>query len=154
MTADEILDYCAENLSDVMADTNWGERAIFYNPGGRLKKGVYILTVKERDGANDRASRVDRPGVYRVNLGVRRETFRRLFTSIPRRPAAGGVVDMDYDFARPDTIMPHPVYAWMGWICVLNPSESTFERLKPLIEEAHSLAKEKFLKRKPPTVAL
>ncbi len=36
----------------------------------------------------------------------------------------------------------------MSWICCLNPSEETFERLKPLIAEAYEYAKEKFLKRK------
>lgn len=148
MTADEILNWCVENLDGTVADKNWGERGVFYNPGGVLKKGVYLLTVKERDGANDNASRVDRPGVYRVNLGLRKETFQRLFGAIPARPAAGGVVAMDYDFAALDTLMPHPVYAWMSWMCVLNPSEQTFETLKPLIRESYIFAQEKFKKRK------
>ncbi len=121
---------------------------MFYNPGGVLKKGVYLLTVKEKDGENDNASRVDRPGVYRVNLGLRKETFQHLFGAIPARPAAGGVVAMDYDFAALDTLMPHPVYAWMSWVCVLNPSAQTFETLKPLIRESYIFAQEKFRKRK------
>ncbi|WP_330548566.1 DUF6194 family protein [Bacilliculturomica massiliensis] len=45
-------------------------------------------------------------------------------------------------------ILPHPVYAWMGWICSLNPSEKTFEELKPLIQEAFEYAKEKYKKRR------
>ena len=148
MTADEILNWCVENLNGTVADKNWGERGVFYNPGGRLKKSVYLLTVKERDGENDNASRVNREGVYRVNLGLRRETFQRLFGAIPARPAAGGVVAMDYDFAALDTLMPHPVYAWMSWVCVLNPSAQTFEQLKPLIRESYIFAQEKFRKRK------
>jgi hypothetical protein len=27
-----------------------------------LKRGVYILTVKEKDGDNDKGSKLDRPG--------------------------------------------------------------------------------------------
>lgn len=50
-------------------------------------------------------------------------------------------------FTALDIIMPHPVYAWMGWVCVLNPSAETFERLKSLIVEAYEYAKEKFKKR-------
>ena len=50
MTADEILNWCVENLDGTVEDKNWGERGVFYNPGGRLKKGVYLLTVKEKDG--------------------------------------------------------------------------------------------------------
>ncbi len=44
---------------------SWGEKGIFYNPGRVLKRGVYILTVKEKDGDNDKGSKLDRPGVYR-----------------------------------------------------------------------------------------
>ena len=70
-----------------------------------------------------------------------------MFSFKPARPAKGEVVDMPFDFAAIDVIMPHPVYAWMSWICVLNPSENTFDRLKPLIDEAYTLAKKKYLKR-------
>ncbi len=35
----------------------------------------------------------------------------------------------------------------MGWICVLNLTERTFERLKPLIDEVNAYAKEKYDKR-------
>ncbi|WP_330571520.1 DUF6194 family protein [Hominisplanchenecus murintestinalis] len=34
-------------------------------------------------------------------------------------------------------MVPHPVYAWMAWICALNPSEQTFEELKPYIQESY-----------------
>ena len=55
---------------------------------------------------------------------------------------------MPYDFAQLNKIIPHPVYAWMGWISVLNPTKETFEYLKPLLEEAYLFSKEKSLKRK------
>jgi len=144
----EILDYCLQNLDGVVAAENWGERGIFYNPDYTLKKGVYILTIKERDGDNDRASNISRSGIFRVNLGVRKTTFTKMFSYIPKRPAAGEAIEMDYDFTELNKIMPHPVYAWMGWICVLNPSAETFEQLKPLIQESHIFAKEKHSKRK------
>lgn len=148
MNADEIFSYCLAHLAGTMLNTNWGERAIFYNPNNTLKKGVYLLTAKEKDGENDKASHVNRPGVFRLNLGVRKKTFEKLFGEIPKRPPAGGIVDMPYDFAALDIIMPHPVYAWMGWICVLNPSKETFDQLKPLIQESYEFAQEKFRKRK------
>ncbi len=148
MEAEGILKYCLENLEGSVLVESWGEKGIFYNPGRVLKRGVYILTVKEKDGDNDKGSRLDRPGVYRVNLGVRKDTFVKLFGAVPKRPGAGGVVEMDYDFSAADCFLPHPVYAWMGWMCVLNPSEETFEDLKPYIREAYEYAKEKFAKRK------
>ncbi|MCL2838630.1 MAG: DUF6194 family protein [Oscillospiraceae bacterium] len=148
MLANMIFDYCLDNLDGTVLARNWGERGIFYNPGNALPKGVYILTVKENDGANDSASNLDRDGVFRVNLGLRKDTFKEMFSFIPKRPAAGGVVEMDFDFTELDRLMPHPVYAWMGWVCVLNPSRETFEKLKPLILESYDFAREKSQRRK------
>lgn len=147
MTPDGILDYCLNNLQGTVLVSSWGERGIFYNPEGKLKRGIYILTVKEKDGDNDKSSVLDRDGIYRVNLGLRKNTFTKLFGEVPKRPQKGGVVDMDYDFTAGDRIIPHPVYAWMSWICVLNPTKHTFESMKPLIAEAYEYAKEKYLKK-------
>ena len=148
MTADRILEYCLRELEGTVLVDSWGERGIFYNPANKLKRGIYILTVKEKDGENDNSSRLNRENIYRVNSGVRKHTFEKLFGTIPKRPAKGGIVDMEYDFTTLNQILPHPVYAWMGWICTLNPSESTFDRLKPYILEAHEYAKEKYAKKK------
>ncbi len=59
---------------------------------------------------------------------------------------------MPYDFTAKDGIMSHPVYAWIGGICALTPSEMTFESLKPHILESYEYAKEKFNKKMPGTV--
>ena len=148
MKPEQILDYCLSSLDGTVLVDSWGEKGVFYNPGHVLKRGVYILTVKEKDGDNDKASNLNRVDAFRVNLGVRKATFQKLFGKVPARPAAGCVVDMDYDFTAFDKIIPHPVYAWMGWISVLNPSDHTFEQLKPLIQEAYEFSVEKFKKRK------
>ena len=121
MKPENILQYCLANLEGTVRTESWGESGIFYNPGGVLKRGVYVLTVKEKDGANDRASQLNRPGIYRVNLGLRKETYTRLFGPLPSRPPKGGVVSAGADFTALDRLMPHPVYAWMGWIAALNP---------------------------------
>ncbi len=148
MKPDEILQYCLDNLEGTVMVSSWGEKGIFYNPGNLLKRGVYVLTVKEKDGDNDKSSRLNREDIYRVNIGVRKNTFIKLFGKIPGRPGKGGIVDMDYDFSATGEILPHPVYAWMGWICALNPTEQLFEELKPYIQESYEYAKEKFKKRK------
>lgn len=148
MYVDEILKYCLDNFDGTVLVESWGEKGIFYNPQCKLKRGVYILTAKEKDGENDKSSLLDRENIYRINFGVKKKTFLQMFGELPKRPAKGGVVHMDFDFSALDKVMPHPVYAWMGWLCVLNPSENTFKQLKPLIREAYEYAKEKFLKRK------
>ena len=88
MTPNDILSYCQSNLKDVVLVESWGERGIFYNPNGVLKRGVYVLTVKEKDGDNDKGSMLNRDNVYRVNVGLRKQTFIKKFGYIPERPPA------------------------------------------------------------------
>lgn len=148
MQVEDIMEYMINTYrDDLIVGHNWGERGIFFNPGRKLPKGVYVLTFKERDGPNDCASNVNRTGVYRLNLGISKSAFVNLFGEIPARPPAGSVVTTGHDFTQLDQIMPHPVYGWMTWLGVLSPSQSTFETLKPLIVEAVLLAERKYNKR-------
>lgn len=144
LSIQEIIDYTIAAYNGVVVDYNWGEKGLFYNPNKILPKGAYILTFKEKDGPKDKASNVNREGVYRLNLGISKETFLSMFGEIPKRPPAGGIVSTGHDFQEIDQIMPHPVYGWMSWIGVLNPSKQTFEKLKPLIGEGVELAKLRF----------
>lgn len=41
----------------------------------------------------------------------------------------------------------HPVYGWMSWIAIVDPSRRTFEELKPLLAEAYRNAIEKYRRR-------
>ncbi|MGE5642274.1 MAG: DUF6194 family protein, partial [Byssovorax cruenta] len=74
-----------------------------------------------------------RPGVFRLNIGISKQAFQSLFGSAK--------VDVsNYDFTALDVIMPHPDYAQHHFICVLSPSEATFERVQPLLAEAYDIA--------------
>lgn len=148
MKSCEVIYYCLETFKDIVVLDSWGEIGVYYNPNNVLKRGVYILTVKEKDGQNDRASNLDRSGIYRVNFCVRKITFENLFGALPKRPHAGGVVDMEFDFTKTNVIIPHSVYGYMGWISILNPLKESFENIKPLIQESYELSIEKFKKRK------
>ena len=121
---------------------NWGERGLFYNPQGQFSKGAYVLTFKEKDGKNDAASNLNQSDKYRLNLKISKETFLKLFKSVPKRPAAGEVIEGGYDFKELDKLMPHPVYGWMTWICVLKPTLKTIELMETegLFEEAYRAA--------------
>ena len=84
-----------------------------------------IVTTDEFDEGVP--SRLSRPGAFRLNIGVGRETFQRL---------AGAMVEPDY--AAVEQILPHPVYAKQLWISILNPSDATFrDVVMPLLAEAH-----------------
>ncbi len=148
MRIEDIIDYVLSTYDGLVVDRNWGERGLFYNPHRTLPKGVYLLTFKERDGANDSASNVNREGVFRLNLGISKETFREMFGSMPSRPPAGQHIAGPWDFQALDVITPHPVYGWMAWTAVLSPSVKTFEALKPLIGEGYELAVQRFRRRK------
>ncbi len=147
MTPDSVIASILDRYPGISAEQTWGERSLFYNPDGALPHGAYFFTLKERDGPNDAASRLDREGVFRLNVGITKATYRRLFGPPPPRPPAGGVVATGHDFAQLDAILPHPVYGWGAWICVLNPSPATFEAFKPHIEEGYRLAKDRFERR-------
>jgi hypothetical protein len=147
MEESTIAGYICENFPGIIATAAWGETSFFYNPGKALPRGVYFATLKAKDGDNDRASDLNRPSVFRLNIGVSKATYHRLFGPPPARPAAGGVVDTGHDFTALDTLLPHPVYGWMAWVSVLNPSPATFGLVKPLLVEAHALAMAKFGKR-------
>jgi hypothetical protein len=100
-------------------------------------------------GEFDRASNLDRPGVFRLNVGVGRETYRSLFG--PRSGGdAAGPADAGHDFAALDRLLPHPVYAPQSWVCVLNPSAETFERVRPLLAEAYEQAAGRHARRRSP----
>ena len=84
-----------------------------------------IVTTDEHDEGTP--SKLYRPGVFRLNLGLGRPTFQRL---------VGGAADPDYSAF--DRLLPHPVYAKQLWISILNPSDATFRNVVlPLLAEAH-----------------
>jgi hypothetical protein len=90
-----------------------------------------LVTTDEHDDA----SNLSRPGAFRLNMGVDRETFERVAAAAGSAP----------DYTAVDRVMPHPVYAAQRWICIVNPSEPTFrEVVMPLLRIAHDrLAKQR-----------
>jgi len=144
MSPADIVKAITSRLPSVVPKPSWGETALFFNPGGRLPNGVYFCTVKDHDGDNDKASRLSRPGVFRIAIGLATPTYVRLFGPQPKRPVKGGIVNLPFDFAQTGRLMPHPIYAWMGWAQILSPSKAVFEEVFPLIEEAHAVAAKKF----------
>jgi len=114
-----------------------GDRFFFYDPDRSLdpRKRFPFATIVTKDyGDFDRASNLNRPGIFRLNIGVSSATFRALFG--PQASPA----DASHDFAALDQLLPHPVYAPQSWICVLNPSEQTLQSIQPLLAEAYQRA--------------
>lgn len=138
MQVQSIIDRIELEFTGVVAKQSWGETSLFYNPGNTLPNGVYFCTIKEQNGKNDQASNLDGPGVFRLSVGITKKTYEKIFGCRPKRPTKGGIVDTGHDFSALNEVMPHPIYAWMSWIQVLNPTESTFNSLMPLILEGYN----------------
>ena len=132
-----ITAYIAETCpgTDVVTGTEGvaaGDTFFIYDPDRNLqdKQRFPFATIVTKDyGDFDNASNLNREGVFRLNVGVSRETFRTFFGD-----------EGTYDFSALDRLMPHPVYGRQAWVCVLNPSAETFERVKQLVREAYEIA--------------
>jgi hypothetical protein len=110
----------------------WGDTFFIYDPGRDLpeKRRFPFATIVTQDyGEFDNASQLDRAGVFRLNIGVSKETYAALFGN-----------EAQHDFSALDRLMPHPVYGRNHFVCVLNPSDATFESVKPLVVEAYEIA--------------
>ena len=99
--------------------------------------GTWFFSLDEKHWPNfatlvttdehDQASYLSRAGVFRLNIGVDRPTFRRVAAE-----------NETPDYTAFDRLLPHPVYARQLWISILNPSASTFDAVvRPLLALAH-----------------
>ena len=66
-----------------------------------------------------------------VNVGKRR--FEELVGYPPSQHAEcrGG-----HDYARLDTLLPHPEYGQQAWVCIVSPGDDTADLVRALLTEA------------------
>jgi uncharacterized protein DUF6194 len=146
---EEVLSELLELDPGLRRQAYYGERSIFFNPGGAAPLGSIFASIKDHDGPNDKAAKLSREGVYRLAFCLTPDRFAERFGPPPRRPLKGGVVDLaGYDLTRLGELTPHPVYAWMRWVQILSPSRSQYESLKPLLAESLEAIKAKWTKKK------
>jgi hypothetical protein len=126
-----------------------GDYYLFYDPrNGEPVEQLHPFATLVTADRHDPASNLDREGVYRLNFGVSKKTYESILGPRPSWPKDGAmVVETGYDYTSLDKLMPHPVYSPQSWMCVLNPSEETFESLRPLLTEAYERAAESHRKR-------
>lgn len=145
MDQDAIIRYVADTFAGVEVlrpsdGPGAGDTFFIYDPGRNLdpKHQFPFATIVTKNYAGfDESSHLNRPDVFRLNIGVSRDTFRALFG---HPPGADATKSGGYDFAALDRLMPHPLYAPQSFVCVLNPSPETFEAVKPLLAEAYAIA--------------
>ncbi len=146
MNESEISQYITETFEGVDVVVASGDSFFFYNPDRNIAPDHQFpfVTLVTSD-INDQFSNLNRPSIFRLNIGVGKQTFHSLFgapATLPSvRVADSGEISRDYDFTTLEQLMPHPVYGRMLWVCVLNPSDETFEtKVRQLLAEAYDLA--------------
>ncbi len=115
----------------------------FYNPSELTKDHRFPFATLVTGDRHDQVSNLDRPGVFRLNVGVSKETYLGLFGQLAPKANAEGIIDSGHDFTALDVLLPHPVYASMYWVSVLNPGEATWPTVEKLLDEAYAAAKKK-----------
>ena len=126
MTQAEVEAFVAE-LENVQREENFGYSFFFVGDDHRLS----FVTIANSDNEFDNVSNLNREGVFRVNIGVSKETFTNMI-------AKSSSEHVDYSVLN--VFLPHPDYAQQNFVCILNPSGENVETTKKLIVEAHSIA--------------
>ncbi len=140
MSPDAIANYIIATFPDAQqVKLPSGDAFFFFKDDQRMP----LATIVHSD-AFDAASDLNRAGVFRLNIGIKKETYESLFGPPPKATPNFDVVSTGHDFTKLDELMPHPIYAPMMWVCVLSPSDTTFERIKPLLAEAYNLAVKRY----------
>lgn len=114
-------------LENVQREEAFGYLFFFVGDDHRLP----FVTIANSDQDYDNVSKLDREGVFRINIGVSRETFKNLI-------AEPGAEPVDYSVLN--AFLPHPEYSRQNFVCILNPSGENAEITRKLIVEAHSIA--------------
>jgi Family of unknown function (DUF6194) len=126
MNQEEVEAFIAQ-LENVQREENFGYSFFFVGDDHRLS----FATIANSDNDYDNVSNLDRDGVFRVNIGISRETFKNLIAKPDPEPI---------DYSALNVFLPHPDYARQHFVCILNPSDENVETAKKLIVEAHSIA--------------
>jgi hypothetical protein len=118
------------SLPNTEKASHFGYTFFFYDADHTLP----FVSIADSDNEYDQVSDLSREGVYRVNIGVSKDTYTALFPDSKQ----------EWDFTALNKFMPHPHYAAQYYICILSPAEETLPEVFKLIGEAHSVARARF----------
>ena len=134
MTQMEVEAFVAA-LDNVQRTENFGYAFFFVGDDHRLP----FVTMADSDNEFDSVSNLSREGVFRINIGVSKETFDSLL---------GNSSPEQFDYSVLDVFLPHPDYAKQNFVCILNPAGENAQTAKRLIVEAHAIAASRLERRR------
>lgn len=121
---------------DDAPEVAWGDSFFFYAPEGTMPAATQpFATIVTKDYPDDVGSRLDRDGIYRVNIHPSRAAFNEWVARAGDDPSVL------------DRFLRHPVYGQAGWLAVLNPGPETSETVRELLREAYELARARYTRR-------
>ena len=133
MCIDSVLRFLASRSGTRIIEAH-GDVFALYDPAEDLppERQHPWATIVTSDHPYDATSHLDRPNVFRLNLGLPKARFHE-------------VVDgtAEHDPTALDVLFPHPVYGGQHWLCVLNPAR-TWPTVRGLLTEAHAFAVRKY----------
>lgn len=137
--------YVCEMFDGVNAIDGSGDTFLLYDPNRDLppERQLPFATIVTGDHY-DSVSELDRPGAYRINIGLTKASYTALFGPAPTHRDEHGVLETGFDYAATDTVMPHPTYASQYWVCVVNPGDATLDAVRRMLAEAHGFATRKY----------
>ena len=128
-----VVDYITKTFPGVETTLAYGYTFFFYNSERKFP----FATLISSDQEYDRFSNLDRPGVYRLNIGISKQTFEALF-------GKAAIDTGRYDYTALDVIMPHPEYAREHFVCVVSPGDASWEQVRSLLGEAYDIAMRRY----------
>lgn len=99
-----------------------------------------FATVVTKNYPDDQTSRLDRPGVFRVNIAGGRSAVAAL--------ASAGETEQTPEPDELDRLLPHPVYGTLGWIAVINPGPRTTASVRSLLRASYEAARDRYRRRR------
>src|SRR5919202_3105211 len=105
MDAAELRSYICATFDGVVAVDQDGDTFFRYDPDGGEppERWMPFATIVTGD-RYDSVSNLDRPGAYRVNVGVTKATYTAMFGAPPTARDANYVLDTGYDHTAVDTL--------------------------------------------------
>jgi hypothetical protein len=79
-------------------------------------------------------------GSWHINIGTQPNVYRAVYGRAARIDPEGTPVNTGFASGHFIAVVPHRIYAGMGWVSVLSPSDEGFEACKPMIRNAYRAA--------------
>ncbi|WP_440107247.1 DUF6194 family protein [Streptosporangium sp. H16] len=152
MSIDEIIEFLTgldgvvilrPARGDGSPEISWGDTFFYYAPDGEVPAATQpFATIVTKDYPGDELSRLNRPGVFRLNVSAGKDAFTGWTGRQPRDAATN-----EADPSETDSVMAHPVYGTLGWLAVVNPGPRTETAVRELLRTAHDLARSRYRRR-------